>query len=155
MVRIERAGLDEVGEIVGLNAALFGEDAGWRDRFANLDWPREEGHGHFADLVGGGRGVGLLAVSGGGALGYLAGYAEEGSRLRPVRVAVLESMYVVEGHRGRGIGTELVRVFVEWAADEGAERVSVTAYAANGRAKRFYERLGFRPRSLTLEAGVW
>jgi len=36
---------------------------------------------------------------------------------------------------------------------EGAERATVTAHAANGRAIRFYERCGFRPRSVSLERG--
>lgn len=153
-VRVERAGIGDVGEIVGLSAALFREDAGTRDPFTNLGWPVEEGRGYFAAMVGGERSVCLVARVDGGVVGYLAGWLGEGSSLRPVRVADLESTYVVAEQRGRGVGAELVRVFLAWAGDGGAERVSVTAYAANGRAPGFYERLGFRPKSVTLEAKV-
>jgi hypothetical protein len=46
-VRVRRAGLDDVADIVGLSSALFREDAGQRDPFTNLSWPEEEGWGVF------------------------------------------------------------------------------------------------------------
>ena len=49
---------------------------------------------------------------------------------------------------------ELANQFLKWAREKGAERVSVTAYAANERAIAFYERLGFEPRNLSLEMGI-
>lgn len=153
-VQIERAGREDIEEIVELSAALFREDAGARDPFTNLDWPEEEGYEHFAALVDGEWSLCLLAVSGGRIVGYLAGYLGEKSGLRPVRMAELESMYVVGEYRGRGAGAELVREFLRWAGARSAERVSVTAYAANRRAIGFYERFGFRPKSLTMEMGV-
>jgi GNAT superfamily N-acetyltransferase len=48
----------------------------------------------------------------------------------------------------------LVEAFLEWVSQRGVERVSVTAYAANEGAVAFYQRLGFRPRNITLERGV-
>lgn len=149
--RIREAGMDDVEGIVQLSSALFREDAGRRDPSTNLDWPSEEGREHFAGFVGQERRLCLIAESAGEMVGYLAGYVSEGSSLRPVRVAELESMYVRVGHRGRGIGASLVGEFLRWAGARKAERVSVTAYAANERAIRFYRREGFRTRSISLE----
>ncbi len=153
-IPVRRAVQGDMRAIVGLSAVLFREDAGGRDPSVNLDWPREEGHGHFADLVAGEASVCLLAEVGGGVVVYLAARVREGTGPRPVRVAELESICVRENQRSRGVGTKLVEEFIGWAGSRGAARLSVTAYAANERAIRFCERFGFRPRSVSLERGV-
>jgi GNAT superfamily N-acetyltransferase len=63
-------------------------------------------------------------------------------------------MYVREGRRSLGVGAGLAGEFLRWAAGKVAERASVTAYAANGRAIKFYESLGFRPMRVSLEKEV-
>ena len=153
-VGIRVAEARDVARIVELNCALFREDAGLRYPFTDQDWPGKEGERHFARLAARERGLCLLAESGGEVAGYLAGYVRVGTALRPVAVAELESMYVVEGYRGRGSGTSMVSEFLAWAGSQGAELASVTAYAANDRAVRFYGRNGFQPKSLSLERSV-
>ncbi len=96
----------------------------------------------------------LVARSAGEIVGYLAGYVKDGTSLRPVKVAELESMYVRGEYRALGLGGRLMERFMQWAGVQEAERVSVTAYAANSRAIRFHERSGFQPKSLSLEAAV-
>lgn len=85
---------------------------------------------------------------------YLFGRMRPPGDTRPIRVAVLGAMYVPPDHRRRGIGAALVHEFRGWANRVQAERLSVTAYAANVDAIRFYEREGFAPRSLSLDAPV-
>jgi GNAT superfamily N-acetyltransferase len=96
----------------------------------------------------------LLAERKGQAIGYLVGYLKPSSSLRPVRIAELESMYVGEEHRSQEVGQQLVSRFLEWVREQGAERVSVTAYVANEGAVSFYKRMGFIPKNLTLELGL-
>ena len=153
-VSIRRAGPEDVSEIVSLNHSLFQEDAGTRDPYTNLNWPREGGSEYFSGLLGSERVLCLLAESGGETVGYLVGYKKEKSSLRPVDAAELESMYVREGYRSLGVGKRLVDEFLRWLGQQGVERVSVTAYAANERAISFYEKLGFEPKNLSLEMGV-
>ena len=153
-LRLRRAEVEGVSDIVRLSSALFREDAGRRDPRANLNWPREEGQEYFAGLVASTGSLCLLAEVGGEVVGYLAGRVEEETTLRPWRVAELESMYVQGEYRSRGVGARLVGGFLEWAGLQGAERASVTAYATNGRAIRFYERAGFRPRRVSLEREI-
>jgi GNAT superfamily N-acetyltransferase len=94
-----------------------------------------------------------LARDGERALGHLVGRVLEPDTLRPgTRVAVLQSMRVVPEARGRGVGSRLVAAFFDWAKERGAVRASVTAYAANEGAQRFYARHGFVPASVTLRA---
>lgn len=61
--------------------------------------------------------------------------------------------------RGQGLTIVLIvyaasRIFysIAGAKSVDAQRISVVAYASNERAICFYEKLAFRPKSLTLEA---
>lgn len=150
---IRRAGVGDVAGLVGFSEALFREDAGSRDPFTNLHWPSKEGREYFSALLSEAGAVCFVAELAGEAVGYLAGRIGEKSTLRPVKVADLESMYVCEECRSSGVGTSLAAEFFSWAVEVGADRVSVTAYAANERAINFYERLGFRRLRSTLETG--
>jgi GNAT superfamily N-acetyltransferase len=58
-------------------------------------------------------------------------------------------MRVTPGARRTGVGSLLVRHFFTWARQGGARQASVTAYAANDAALRFYARHGFSPESVT------
>ncbi len=60
-------------------------------------------------------------------------------------------MYVQADSRNRGTGSALVDEFLSWAGGRMARRVSVTVHASNDLAVRFYERVGLRPKSITLE----
>ena len=151
---IVQARIDDVDTWVRMSSTLFREDAGTRDSLTDVGWPEKHGRDHFAGLVSSDDAVCLLARSGPTPVGYLAGLILAPTTLRPVKIAELQSMYVVEDHRRRGVGQGLVERFRAWATDLGARRMSVTAYAANRDAVRFYQRQGFRPRSVTLEQGL-
>jgi len=71
--------------------------------------------------------------------------------VHPIRVAELESIHVYPRHRGRGAGEQLMKAFLAWAAEMGAQRATVTAYAANDGAQRFYARHGFALKSVILD----
>ena len=141
----------DVGALVRLSSALFLEDAGTRDPFTEVGWPASHGREHFLSLISRNDALCLLAKSGRTSVGYLAGYVRNPTPLRPVRIADLQSMYVEVSYRDRGVGSALVADFLSWAAGRMAERISVTAYASNEEALRFYARHGFRPKSTTLE----
>ncbi len=59
--------------------------------------------------------------------------------------AELESVHVHPDHRGRGIGSVLVRDAVARAREMGCYRVQLTSNRARPEAHRFYQRLGFEP----------
>ena len=59
--------------------------------------------------------------------------------------AEVESVHVHPDHRGRGIGTVLMRAAVQRARELGCYRVQLTSNNARPDAHRFYERLGFEP----------
>ena len=79
--------------------------------------------------------------------GELIGYAKLGPMKLPLeddRPAILLSqLYVDNAHHGAGISHRLMdRAFAE-AKGRGKERLYLTVFTENHRARRFYERLGF------------
>ncbi|MEM7408888.1 MAG: GNAT family N-acetyltransferase [Myxococcota bacterium] len=61
-----------------------------------------------------------------------------------VRLAQIHTMCVAEGHRGKGIGKQLIDISIEWAREEGATSVKVVAYAGNELARSAYRSAGFQ-----------
>lgn len=56
----------------------------------------------------------------------------------------LDGIVVAESHRGRGIGTALIAAFEARARDNGFKTVSLEVIDANLRARKLYEKLGYR-----------
>ena len=54
-------------------------------------------------------------------------------------------------HGAASFTTTLADPFKDWAVSQDAQRLTVTAYAANSGAIRFYQRNGFAPKSVELE----
>ena len=88
-----------------------------------------------------GAGEVLVAVEGGERVGHLQLVGDE-----------IKNMAVVEGRRGRGVGRALVSVAIERARDERIELLRVATGAADTGNLRFYQRLGFRMRSIERDA---
>jgi len=63
----------------------------------------------------------------------------------------IDSMFVEEAFRGRGIGSELVRRALDWLESAGATSKVVTVAHANEEALAFYRRFGFQPRTVLLQ----
>jgi len=66
-------------------------------------------------------------------------------------VAEVESIFVAERFRGRGIGYELMRRVLAWMDVRGARRKVLGVGVGNERAGALYERFGFRPRTVIWE----
>jgi GNAT superfamily N-acetyltransferase len=59
----------------------------------------------------------------------------------------LEDLFVLPGHRGRGIGRALLRHLAQVAVERGCGRLEWSVLDWNRDAIDFYERLGARPNS--------
>ena len=104
----------------------------------------------FAELrAGGGRIVGycVSSISGGAdsAGAHTAGPDYAG------RVGEIDSLFVLDEFRGRGIGTELVRRALVWLREREPGQIIVVALAENVAATEFYKRFGLMPRAVVSE----
>ena len=52
-------------------------------------------------------------------------------------------MGILESHRGKGIGTQLIQRMIDWAKDCGITRIELSVFGNNNKAIRLYKRLGF------------
>ena len=87
----------------------------------------------------------FVAVSRGGIVGFISGELREGSpTFRSKTWASVDDVFVLPDHRSFGVGRALVATVSAWAGDKGASGVSLQVAAANGRARKFYDELGFR-----------
>ncbi|MFY9913469.1 MAG: GNAT family N-acetyltransferase [Nocardioidaceae bacterium] len=63
-------------------------------------------------------------------------------------VCQVESVRVASAERSNGLGAELMRWIIDDACRRGCARMELTSNAQREGARRFYERLGFRPSHL-------
>jgi GNAT superfamily N-acetyltransferase len=86
-------------------------------------------------------GVTFILYEPAGARGMAAGARHE----TDPAVVHLMAMWVHPKIRGSGGADELVAAVVAWAHSEDAKLVRLKVIQGNGRARHFYERMGFRP----------
>ena len=141
---------DDIDDLLVSVAGLFREDAGTHDSTMDITWPARGGAEYYSGLVGTDDCLLTLARTGTATVGHLVGKLNASGDLRTVAVAVLESMRVDPAARDSGVGGRLVDHFLAWGRANGAKQASVTAFAANEGAQRFYRRHGFAPMSVTL-----
>lgn len=82
----------------------------------------------------------LVAVVGGALVGFLV--AHRGHPLR-LRHRADFTMAVLQPHRGRGVGTELLAALDDWATRVGISRLELTVMSNNEAAVALYERAGY------------
>jgi RimJ/RimL family protein N-acetyltransferase len=111
--------------------------AQWPDYYA--DWPQAEMEQDFLEDASRDRlPIRLVAFESNELAGTIV-LREQGAQSLPEFQPELGGLYVVEHHRGRGIGTELVRAGMQAAREQGYETVFATTVMAAG----ILERLGW------------
>jgi phosphinothricin acetyltransferase len=69
------------------------------------------------------------------------------------RHTVEDSVYVVAGHQGRGLGAELLGTLIGGAREAGAHVMMASIEASNARSVALHERLGFETVGIAREVG--
>lgn len=85
-------------------------------------------------------GVAFILRTGGEPYGLVAGRHDP----QDSSVVDLMAMWVHPDHRGTGAADELISSVKAWAMQEGATQVRLNVVESNSRARRCYERAGFR-----------
>jgi len=85
-----------------------------------------------------------LAVDDGHCIGYCVSSISD-------RIGEVDSIFVEEGLRSRGIGSEMMKRALEWMDDEKAKSVKIATSVGNEEVLHFYQRYGFFPRHILLE----
>jgi ribosomal protein S18 acetylase RimI-like enzyme len=86
-----------------------------------------------------------------GLVGFVTFYPESETYAQDCTRGIVENLYVVPDRRGEGIGERLLGAAEAALEAGGAEAVALEALADNDRARRFYERHGYRQHRIEFE----
>jgi len=109
-----------------------------------------DGHAWLAENAG--RRSAYVAEAGGEVIGFA-----NWSPWRPrdgYRYTVEDSVYLVDGHQGRGLGAELLRTLIAGASESGAHVMMAGIEASNARSVALHARLGFELVGTAREVGT-
>ncbi len=99
----------------------------------------------------------FVAVEGDRVLGYcfcvLRSY-DGRDAFTPRQELYIDDLCVDESSRGSGVAEALYRHTLAFAQAQGCRFVTLNVWCGNGRAQRFYEKMGLRPRSVTMEVAL-
>ncbi|WP_459194031.1 GNAT family N-acetyltransferase [Halosimplex sp. J119] len=96
----------------------------------------------------------LVAVEDGETVGFVMFTLDRGSYEMEVTQGVVENLYVRPGHRGEGVGSELLTTAERRLDELGADTVALEAMATNRDARRFYRRHGYDVHRVQLEKSL-
>ncbi|MBY0494212.1 MAG: GNAT family N-acetyltransferase [Cyanobacteria bacterium] len=147
-VQIRRADAHDVPHLGELGAALmrthYAFDA---QRFIEPDSGDNDGYGRFLGSQLDEQGAIVLVAE---RQRKIAGYVY--ATIEPMswkdlrgECGFIHDLLVADAARGSGIGEALLEAGIEWLREQGMPRVVLGTAAQNGRARRLFERHGFRP----------
>lgn len=144
-IKIRKAAINDLEDIQRLNQLLFIKEQREYDEKYNINWPYEnDGIEYFSKELADSDRIVFLARDDNKAIGYLAASSEQSSKyINNMKIAELDNMFVLDDYRGKGIGTQLVKNFKNWAKEISAERLIVTASFGNQSGIDFYHKHGF------------
>jgi ribosomal protein S18 acetylase RimI-like enzyme len=99
----------------------------------------------LADMANSGYSFLFVAAARDRTVGFISGELRQGSpTFLPKTWASVDDVFVEPEYRNRGMGRALLQSVQSWAQERGADGISLQVAAANSRARKFYEELGFR-----------
>ena len=153
-MNIRKATAKDLKAVQKLNKMLFDKEIADFDPTLNSEWSfGKDGTSYFKKRIA--EGSVFVAVDNKSIVGYLAGGIEKLESWRTIKkLAVVESMFVLEEYRSQGIGKQLFNEFIKWCKSKKIKRIKVVASAQNTKGIEFYRKNGFKDYDLTLETDI-
>jgi GNAT superfamily N-acetyltransferase len=151
MYRIEPAALEHLPQLADLLEELFSMEPDFQP-------DREKQLGGLRQIIEDPRIGWILTAREGKSVIAMVNLLFTISTAQGGRVVLMEDLIVRASHRGKGVGSQLLKQVIEFAGDRGASRITVLTGGDNAGAKRFYQKHGFQasrmlPLRLHLNAG--
>ncbi|MFA7243919.1 MAG: GNAT family N-acetyltransferase [Patescibacteria group bacterium] len=143
--RIQKATIEDLPEVQRLRKKLFEYEKDQFDNRLNTKWSYEEkGIEKLTERIKSPDDIVLLVEKESKNIGILIGSTWADPTIKDHKlVAELSSLYIDEGFRGEGIGSELIEKCIAWAKEKGAERLTLNVAAVNDAALSLYKKYGF------------
>ena len=150
---IRRATRDDLAAVGRLGALLLRVHYEYdHDRFMQPGAGAEDGYAAFLhSQLDKPESLVVVAEQDGQIVGYLyAGIEPRNWKELRERAGFVHDILVTEDSRGGGIARQLMEAAFDWMRGQGVPRVLLWTAAPNDRARRLFERLGFRPTMLEM-----
>ena len=152
---IRKANIKDLRDILRLNFYLFKKEHKEYDKTLNLRWTYLEGIKYFKDRILKRTGFVEVAEINGKIIGYLSGgFSERLFYRKKINYAEAENMFIEDKFRNIGIGTKLMKDFINWSKKNKINYISVIAFAKNEQSINFSRKLGFKDYNLVLEMKI-
>lgn len=155
-MKIRKATLEDLKRIQELNLMLFTKEHEEFDGLLDLDWTfGERGESYFRESLTKKDHCAFVAEEDEKIIGYLTGGLATGEDFRKLpKMAELESIFVLEEYRLKGIGKKLYLELVKWAKENDVKRMKVQADPRNEKGISYYEKMGFKGATIVLEGSI-
>jgi len=153
---IRKAKIEDLEQIKLLLAKLSQKEHDEFDETTNGDYAQTEDADQFLrQRIGDGlTGLCLVVEAEDKIVGYFAGgiVTNPTEDYRSVReIGEGESMFLEEGYRGKGIGTELLTFFEVWCKEKGLKCMTMAVSSGNKEAIKLYKSRGYEEYYIKLE----
>lgn len=150
------ATIKDLEDILRLNRELFLEEYKKFDKTLDINWTfGKEGRKFFKNTIIKKDNFCEVAENKNKTVGYLnGGVAKITPWRKRAKYAYLGSIFIEKKFRDRGIGTKLVKDFIDWCKRKKINFLSVAVSAGNNLGINFYKRRGFKEYDLTLEMKI-
>ena len=157
-VVIRAATLNDLSKVQELNLKLFEKKQKEYDSLLNLDWVfGNKGTKYYENKISKDDGCVFVAIVDNKIVGYLCGeLGKTGAykRLPKILPAYLETTFVLDKFRSKGIGKKLYNKFIEWCKIKKVNKIMLDVSTKNKLAIKFYRNNNFKDYSLTLETDL-
>jgi GNAT superfamily N-acetyltransferase len=150
MISIRNATSEDVTLIQNLNDEVFVDNVKYLPDL-DMNWAKGEyGLKYFTELINDESNLCLIAEDDGKAIGYLAASPKKFT-YRTLSYTELENMGVTPEYQSKGIGAQLLELYLQWSREGGYEKAYVNTFAKNAGALKFYRKHGFADIDISLE----
>jgi ribosomal protein S18 acetylase RimI-like enzyme len=150
-VIIKTATMNDLKKVQELNLKLSKKEQKEYDHLLNLE---EDTTKHYTNRISKENSCVFVAVVNKKIVGYLCGkLAKTGSfgRLPTISVAEIESFFVLDKYRSKGVGKKLYEKFIKWCKIKKVDKARLDVHPQNKLAIKFYKKDKFKDYYLTLE----
>lgn len=153
-IKIQRATIENLNDILNLNQQLFDYEYKNFDKTLDCSWPPKN-RNYFKKSIISKNGLALVVIDKEKVVGYLMGNIDKAEDYRNIlKIAELDSMFILPEYREKGIGFDLYKEFVKWAKEKGVKRAKVVVSEQNKIAIGYYKKCGFSEYNLILETKI-
>ncbi len=146
-----KANIIDLKRILELNLKLYKKEYKEFDKIINLNWTYSDGKKYFKGRILKKDGFLEVIEYENKIIGYLCG----GRRKRlaywkKAQYADIESFFLEDKFRNKGLGSKLLRDFINWCKGKRIDYTFITASAQNMQAINLYKKFGFHCRNCEL-----